>query len=91
MNVAIDRPGLRLWNPSNTREHHMVRAKRNAAHKAAAWAAVKVALTASAKWIRDGVAYALGLDDADPRLLFVVDQERRKTYGVRIIIEGREP
>jgi hypothetical protein len=113
LSIVIELPGLRLWNPTNTREHHMVRAKRNAQQKAAAWAAVKAAMgrrsfrgtaivqivrqgpraldddgaTASAKWIRDGVAYALGLDDADPRIRFAVSQERRKGYGVRIELE----
>ena len=44
-------------------------------------------LSISAKHVRDGIADALQLDDADPRLTWEYAQERRKTYGVRVEIE----
>ncbi len=44
----------------------------------------------SAKHIRDGIAEALGLDDRDPRVTWVVHQERGapRYYGVRIEISA---
>lgn len=47
-------------------------------------------MVASAKNVRDGVAEALRVDDADPRVRFSYAQERAKAYGVRIRIEPRE-
>lgn len=41
-------------------------------------------LESAAKPIRDGVADALGVDDADPRVCFVVDQEIHPKSEVRI-------
>lgn len=41
-------------------------------------------LAISAKHVRDGIADAFGLDDADPRFAWEYAQERRKTYGVRV-------
>jgi hypothetical protein len=40
--------------------------------------------TASMKALRDEVAAWLGVDDRDPRVRFVVEQERAKGYAVRI-------
>jgi hypothetical protein len=40
--------------------------------------------TASMKAVRDEVAAWLGVDDRDPRVRFIVEQERAKTYAVRI-------
>jgi hypothetical protein len=42
--------------------------------------------TASMKAVRDEVAAWLGVDDRDPRVRFVVEQERAKTYAVRIVV-----
>ena len=43
--------------------------------------------SASAKWVRDGVAAALGVDDGDvERIKFCVRQETCKRYGVKIEI-----
>jgi hypothetical protein len=39
------------------------------------------------KAVRDGVADALGMDDADPRIEWRYGQERSKTYGVMVVIE----
>lgn len=41
---------------------------------------------ASAKPVRDGIADALGIDDRDPRVTWLVDQERGgvREYGCRI-------
>lgn len=46
----------------------------------------------SAKHVRDGIADALGIDDRDPRIEWVVRQEKGppKTYAVRIEIAPRE-
>jgi hypothetical protein len=40
--------------------------------------------TSSMKAVRDEVAAWLGVDDRDPRVRFLVEQERAKSYGVRI-------
>ena len=42
--------------------------------------------TASAKAVRDEVARWLGVDDRDPRVVFVVHQRRAK-WGVEIAVE----
>jgi hypothetical protein len=42
--------------------------------------------TASMKAVRDEVAAALGVDDRDSRVRFVVEQERARVYGVRIVV-----
>ena len=42
----------------------------------------------SGKFVRDGIARALGINDNDPRVVWrVVQEQRAKTYGVRIEIE----
>lgn len=41
-------------------------------------------LVRAAKAIRDGVADALGIDDADPRVAWVYGQERAAAHGVKI-------
>lgn len=41
-------------------------------------------LAASAKACRDGVADALGVDDADPRVQWHYAQAKAKHYGVRV-------
>lgn len=46
-------------------------------------------LRGALKAVRDGMADALGIDDADPRVTWEYGQERRKTYAVRIRIEER--
>jgi hypothetical protein len=46
-------------------------------------------LVISCKHVRDGVADALGVDDADPRLDFLYRQERAKSFGVRIEIRAQ--
>lgn len=48
-------------------------------------------LAISAKSIRDGVADMIGIDDADPRVIWLYDQERGgvKEYAVRIEISER--
>ncbi len=48
-------------------------------------------LVGSAKHVRDGVADALGISDRDPRVEWVVVQEQRpKTFEVKITIETKE-
>jgi hypothetical protein len=46
----------------------------------------------SAKHVRDGVADALGINDGDPRVTWVVRQERGapKTYAVRVEVTERD-
>jgi hypothetical protein len=44
----------------------------------------------SAKHVRDGIADALGVDDGDPRVTWVVKQERAKEWAVRVEIECPE-
>src|SRR5690606_20950050 len=44
-------------------------------------------LNASLKPVRDGVADAFGVDDADKRYAWIYQQERAPFYGVRIEIE----
>ena len=44
-------------------------------------------LSASAKHVRDGVADALGVDDADPRVQWRYAQQKAQRYAVRIEIE----
>lgn len=46
-------------------------------------------LAGSTKFVQDGVAEALGVDDRDPRLTWVYKQEKCKEYGVRVDIEPR--
>ncbi len=47
--------------------------------------------SASAKWVRDGISVALGVDDGDvERIKFCVRQEKCKYYGVKIEIVGVE-
>lgn len=46
-------------------------------------------LSASAKYVRDGIAKALGIDDGDKaRLRFIYMQELAKTYSVMIEVQG---
>lgn len=49
-------------------------------------------LVGSAKHVRDGIADALGINDRDPRVEWIVRQEKGppKTYAVRIEIAPRE-
>ena len=46
-------------------------------------------LAGSTKFVQDGVAEALGVDDRDPRLTWVYKQEKCKEYGVRVDIERK--
>ena len=41
---------------------------------------------AALKSVRDGVADALGIDDRDPRVVWLVDQQKQKAKGVRVEI-----
>ena len=41
-------------------------------------------LQAALKATRDSVAEWLGIDDADPRVRWLYEQEKTKTYGVRL-------
>lgn len=41
-------------------------------------------LESSLKAVRDGVADWLGVNDRDPRVIWIYGQERQKQYGVRI-------
>jgi hypothetical protein len=43
--------------------------------------------TAGMKGARDEVARWLDVDDCDPRVRFVVEQEQAPAYGVRIVVE----
>lgn len=47
-------------------------------------------LQAALKHVRDGVADALGLDDADPRVIWAYQQEKAKrgNHGVRINLDA---
>lgn len=45
-------------------------------------------LQSAGKACRDGIADALGVDDADPRVTWVYEQSLAKEYGVRIEIRG---
>ena len=52
-------------------------------------------LTGSAKHVRDGIADALGIDDGDPRITWVVEQAKftgphRGGYSCAVRIEVRE-
>ncbi len=47
-------------------------------------------LLGACKWVRDGVAKALGLDDADPRIEWRYAQQKSKTYGVTIFVEASD-
>lgn len=43
------------------------------------------------KHVQDGVADWLGIDDGDPRIEWVYQQEQKpKTYAVRIVIERKD-
>lgn len=46
-------------------------------------------LVSSQKAVRDGIAEAFGLDDADPGLTWRYEQRRTKAWGVEIRIEAR--
>jgi len=46
-------------------------------------------LTGSAKHVRDGVAQALGIDDGDDRVTWVVGWRKAKGYGVEVTIAAR--
>lgn len=43
-------------------------------------------LAISAKHVRDGIADRLGVNDNDPRVVWLYAQERAKEYGVRVEI-----
>jgi hypothetical protein len=38
------------------------------------------------KFVADAVAFLLGCDDSDPRLVWVLEGEKGKAYGVRILL-----
>lgn len=46
-------------------------------------------LAACAKHVRDGIADALGIDDGDERITWVVRQERARLWGVSVEIRRR--
>lgn len=50
-------------------------------------------LAGSGKHVRDGVADALGVNDRDDRVEWIVQQERGapRTYGVRVRVEQLDP
>ncbi len=47
-------------------------------------------LTISGKHVRDGIADALGIDDGDPRIEWLVLAERAKTWSVRVVVQRAE-
>lgn len=47
-------------------------------------------LIISAKHVRDGIADAMGIDDADDRVQWFVTAERAKEWAVRIVVQRSE-
>lgn len=47
-------------------------------------------LRSALKWVKDGVAKTLGVDDRDPVIKWDYDQKRGSEYAVHVRIEAKE-
>lgn len=74
--VAIRAAGIRAIGPDETACIVIVRRGRRALDDDN--------LVGACKHVRDGVADALGIDDADPRVTWICDQAPATSYGVAI-------